>query len=207
MIDLFAVQAGDALRCESLPDGPGVLRQLGSVFTRQHFCVLFHQVKPVAAPGDISVNLPVARHVDGDRNAGAKTGNVFDRDFAGWMQRGGDDSDGGFNAMDARADSAEMREGDDEPDGSMAAHADIADVVEEDHTGGAGGIDGIAEERADDYVRTARLIDDRCAEIIMQTLEAISAIGERPTAEIGSTIDDEAGRLSGGVRVEDGNAA
>jgi hypothetical protein len=123
------------------------------------------------------------------------------------MQRCDDDSDRGLNAMDAGADSAEMRERGDEADRSVTAHADVADVVEENHSGGTGRIDRIAKQRADDYVRASRFVDDCCAEIIMQTLKAVSAIGERATAEIGSAADDETGGLSGSVRVEDGNAA
>src|SRR5271166_5431308 len=99
--------------------------------------MLFHQVKPVAAPGDIPVDLPVTWHVDWHGNAGAKARHVFNGDFARWMQRGGDDSDGGFNAMDTGADSAEMRERGNEADGSVTAHADVSDVIEEDDASGA----------------------------------------------------------------------
>ena len=68
------------------------------------------------------------------------------------MQRGRDDANRGFYAMDAGADFAEMRERGDEPDGAVAAHAEISDVVEEDDARGAASVDWFAEEGADDDI-------------------------------------------------------
>ena len=55
---------------------------------------------------------------------------------------------------------------DDEPDGAVAAHAEIADVVEEDHAGRARRVVRLAQQRADHHVRAARLVDDARAEVV-----------------------------------------
>jgi hypothetical protein len=58
------------------------------------------------------------------------------------------------------ADATQVREGRDDADRAMAAHPDVADVVEEDHAGGARGIRRLDQQRADDHVRAARLVHD-----------------------------------------------
>ena len=118
-----------------------------------------------------------------------------------------DDSDRCFNAMDSGADSAQACERGDEPDSAVAAHSNVSDIIEEDHASGAGFVDRLTEKRADDDVGTSWLIDDGCPEVIMQTQKAVLAIGQWASAEVGSSVDDEPRRLSGGVRVEDRNAA
>jgi hypothetical protein len=89
----------------------------------------------------------------------------------------------------------------------MAAHANVSDIVEEDHAGRTGFVDRLAEKCADYDIGASRLVDDGCPEGIMQTQKAVLAIGQRASAKVGPAVDDEPGRLSGGVRVEDRNAA
>ncbi len=80
---------------------------------------------------------------------------------------------------------AEMGERRDEADGAVAAHAEVSDVVEEDHAGGAARIDGLAEQGADDEIGTARLVDHGGAELIEIATEALAPLGHRAGAEIG----------------------
>ena len=68
---------------------------------------------------------------------------------------------------------------DSQADGAVAAHAEHADVVEEDHARGASGIGGFAEQGADQHVRAARLVDHADAEGIVLVAENASAIGQR----------------------------
>ena len=58
------------------------------------------------------------------------------------MQCGGHDADGGFDAMIAGLNLAKVRQRDDQADRAMAAHAKVADVVEEDHAGDTGFVSG-----------------------------------------------------------------
>ena len=77
-------------------------------------------------------------------------------------------------------DAAEVRERDDDADGAVAAHAEVADVVEEDDAGGAGRIGRLAEQRADDDVGAARLVDDGGAEAV----EAVAEDRARRSASV-----------------------
>ncbi len=108
--------------------------------------------------------------------------------------------------MRAGRDFSQMGQRDDEADGAVAAHAQVADVIEEDDTGGAGLIDRFAEQRAYDDIRSARLVDDGGTEAVVEALKAFQPLGEGAVAEVGAAGDDEARRLSGGVGVEDGDA-
>ena len=62
------------------------------------------------------------------------------------------------------------------------------------------------EQRADDDVRAARLVDDRRAEPVELASEPLAALRERAAAEIGAAGDDHAGRLAAGVRIDDFDA-
>jgi len=55
----------------------------------------------------------------------------------------------------------------------MSAHSEVADIVEEDYACGGVWIDGFAEERADDNLRSSRFADDSAAEVIEFALEAL----------------------------------
>jgi hypothetical protein len=89
----------------------------------------------------------------------------------------------------------------------VAAHAEISDVVEENDTCGGALVEGLAEERADNYVRPSRLVDDGSAEVVVKAAEAIAPVRERTFTQIGSTADYEARGLSSGVRVDGGDSA
>ncbi len=98
----------------------------------------------------------------------------------------------------------EMRQRRDHADRAVAAHPDVADVVEEDHAGGTGAVLRLDEQRADDHVRAARLVDDGGAVAVELAPEAFAARGKRPRAEVGAAGDDYPGRLAAGVRIDDG---
>ena len=89
----------------------------------------------------------------------------------------------------AGLDASEMRERSHEADGAVPAHAEIADVVEENHAGLAGRIRRIAEQRADDGVRSARLVDDRGAEAIEVLRKRARRSGMLPTPRSGPPLN------------------
>jgi hypothetical protein len=76
-------------------------------------------------------------------------------------------------------------EGDDEADGAVATHAEVADVIEEDDAGGAGGVDGCAEQGADEDVGAAGLVDDGGAEPIVRFAKRSQTFGHGAGAEVG----------------------
>ena len=62
--------------------------------------------------------------------------------------------------MRSGGDAAHVLERFDQADRAVAAHAEVADVVEKDHSGSGSRIDRFAEQRADDRVVAARFADD-----------------------------------------------
>jgi hypothetical protein len=61
----------------------------------------------------------------------------------------------------------------------VAAHAEVADVVEEDDAGCAGWVGGRAEQRADEDVGAAGLVDQGGAEMVVMLAEEIAAFRKR----------------------------
>jgi hypothetical protein len=97
---------------------------------------------------------------------------------------------------------AEVRERDNNTDRSVSAHAESADVVEEDDPRRARRIVRRNEQRADEDVRPARLIDHRGAVPIERLLlESRPPLGQRSAAEVRPTLADDARRLALGVRI------
>ena len=105
--------------------------------------------------------------------------------------------------MRPRADAALMPECDDDADHAMPAHAEIADVVEEDDAGRAARIDRRTQQRPDHHIRPARFIDDGGAITIEVGTKALAPLGEGAAAEVRSAGDDDARRLAAGVGVDD----
>ena len=100
------------------------------------------------------------------------------------------------------ADPAQVGQRHGDADRAVAAHAEVADVVEEDDAGGGGRIDRLEDQGADHHVRAARLVDDGRAERVVTVAEDREAIGHRAVAELGPARDHHAGRLAAGVRVD-----
>ncbi len=121
------------------------------------------------------------------------------------MQGGGDDADGGFDFVRARREAAGMSEGDHQTDGAVAAHAEHTDIVEKDHTRGAGRILRLDKQGADDHIGAARFIDNGGAVVIVVALKQGAAGGEGAATEVGTTLHDDARGLATGMRIDDLN--
>ena len=123
------------------------------------------------------------------------------------MQSSRDDAYRRFDPMVAGTDPASMGKRSDDTDGAVAAHPEVSDVVEEDNSGGAAFVEGLTEERTDDHVGSARLIDNGSAEIIVSAAKALSPLGESAVSEIRSPAENETRGLAGRVRVDNRDAA
>src|SRR5688572_17152405 len=115
------------------------------------------------------------------------------------MKCGSDHTNRGFDAMFTGLDSSHVCKRDDEANRSVAAHTEVAHVVEEDEAALTGFILGFHQQRADNDVRPARLVDDSRAEWVKITLKNFATIVERSGAEIRSAGDDDTRRLAAGV--------
>ena len=108
--------------------------------------------------------------------------------------------------MVSRLNPSEMSESADDADQPVAAHAEIAHVVEEDHAGRRCWISRFAEQSADEHVRSARLIDHGAAKLVMPFAKNGHSVSHRAAAQIGTAIDDNPRRLADRVRVDDVNS-
>jgi hypothetical protein len=98
------------------------------------------------------------------------------------MQDGADSSDGSFNAVLPGPDAIHMCQGGNQPDGAVPAHPEVADIIEEDHTGCARRIRWPAQESANDYLGAPRLIDDGRPKCVVLSAKAFEALRQRATA-------------------------
>ncbi len=132
----------------------------------------------------------------------AVAGDVFHRDLAVGGQRSGDDTDRRFDPVRSRADPSEPGEGRDQTDRAVAAHPEVGDVVEEDDPGDAAGIGRRTEQRSHHRIRSAGLVDRGGPVPVELAAEAFSTLAQRTRSEIRAPFDDHAGRLSGGVGID-----
>ena len=165
-----------------------------------------HQEKPVASPSHVTTDLAVAGHLHRHVCSQAIAGNVVDRDFTVGMEDGADGSHRSLDAVLSGLNPLHKGERRHQTDGSVPAHAEIADVVKEDHGGGAGGIHGIAQQRADHNIRPSRLVDDGRSKIVVLTAKALQSLDERSLPEIGTSAHHQARGLAAGVRIDYANS-
>ena len=100
-----------------------------------------------------------------------------------------------------------MRKRHGEADRSVPAHAEIARIVEEYDAGGACRVVRLAKERADHCLVTMGLGHCEAAELIEFASEALAPLGQRAVAERRAALDDHAGRLALGMRVDNPHGA
>src|ERR1700722_4925797 len=122
--------------------------------------MLGYQKKPVATPGDITRHPPDAGHRHCDVRCAAEACHVANLDLAVGVQTCLYRTARSINFYTPRRNGAVVRKRGDEPDRAVPTHAEITDVVEEYDADLAIGAMRLAEERANECVRAARLIDD-----------------------------------------------
>ena len=96
-----------------------------------------------------------------------------------------------------------MRECDNQTDGTVAAHAQKADVVEKDRSGNACFVGRFAQEGADQHVGAARFVDRRRTETVMLIPEEFELFGDRSISEIRRAADDNARGFAASVGIND----
>src|SRR5437660_10726893 len=86
--------------------------------------------------------------------------------------------------VDSRSDAAHIGEGHDQANGSVSAHAQIADIIEEDNYGDRDRIGGFAQQRPNHHACPARLIDNRRPKQVKLDPKAFQALAETTPSEI-----------------------
>ena len=108
--------------------------------------------------------------------------------------------------MSSRLNSASVPQRDGHADRPMAAHSQIAHVVEEDQSGSTIQIRRFAQERADDHVRSAGFADHGLTESVVILAKPIAFLSDWPASKIGKAGNDETRRLAPRVGIDDLNA-
>src|ERR1019366_8836522 len=202
VIDHAAIVAGDAVGLEALADAPRKIGEFIDAFECDLLSVAAAQEEPVAGPGDVSVDPADARRLHRDVRGAAVAGDVAQGHSAIGVQVRVDVAHHGLQAdAGAALDAAHVFQGGQQADGAVAAHAQVADVVEEDHAGVVGGAGRLAQQRAHDGVVAARLIHGGRAEAVEPGAEAGQALGDGAVAQVGAARDDDARGFSAGVRI------
>lgn len=138
VINECTVFTGDLLIFESLSNSPAEMSQ-GLDVPRVNFRpVTGDEKEPIAAPGDLSGDLPIVGDIDLNLIGKSIGRDVFHRDFSGVGKGGGDNSHGGFYAMIPRSDPFQVCQGLHDSDCSVKASVEVGDVVEKDDPGDAG---------------------------------------------------------------------
>ena len=114
-------------------------------------------------------------------------------------KRGRDHADGGLDPMVARLDASQISQRDHQADGAVPAHAEVADIVEEDDARGASWVGRFAQQRAHRHVGTARLVDHRRAIHVEVASKPLPLLGQRSRAQRRAASDDHSRRLAGRV--------
>src|SRR6185503_14205678 len=200
---LHVIDVGKSLRVHRLADAPAGVGQRLHVFDFENLAVVLDEEKQVAAPRNIAGDAAEARHLDAHAFLPPPARHVLDRDLPVSIEKCGHDANRRVDAVLARLDASHVRERDHQADGAVAAHADHADVVEVDDAGGAGLVCRLDEQRTDDHVRAARLVDARRAVAVELPREALAPLGQAAAAEVRHAVDHHAGGLAAGMRVDD----
>src|SRR5690606_24272663 len=124
-----------------------------------------------AAPGDVALDLPDAGHLHFGIGNEAIALDVVDGYLAVDMQGDTHYTDRCLDQVLTRLNAALMRQRPGQADGAVATHAQIADIVEEDHARAATRIGGFQQQRTDHRVRSARLAGDGAAPMIVAVAE------------------------------------
>ncbi|MCY1442721.1 hypothetical protein D9M71_591020 [compost metagenome] len=203
MVDGRAVFAGDALGFEGLEHGPGVVGERLTVVQFDALAVFGDQEEPVAAPGDVAVHHAMAGHVHRHLLAVAVRRHVADGDGAVFMQGGTDLADRGVDLVHARCDQAQVLQRGDQADGAVAAHVQVAGVVEEDHAAGGVRRHRLAVEGAHQYVVAARFQQAGTAPVVMPLAQGVALLGHGAAGQLGKALHHQASGFAAGVGVDD----
>jgi hypothetical protein len=176
--------------------------QPGHIVQFNLFSVIAGDEKPVATPGDVALHQN-SIHLYPDVLCFYIALDVLDGDSVSILHRDLHHAYGCLDAMLANGDLAEVEESDGDAHHSVAAHAEVADVVEEDDAGGASFIVRLEQYRPDHYFRAARLVNQGGAHPVVLLAKGREFVSDAAAAQVGSPADDDARWLTRGVRLDD----
>src|SRR5579864_8987330 len=119
-----------------------------------------YQKEPIPSPSHVAVDIPIIRNCYLHVRRTAVTGDIIYRDFATLVQYRRHYTDRRLDLMGAGSNPVHIRQRCDQPDSSMSAHAEVADIIKKDDAGGAFRVGRFAEQSTDDHVGSSWLIHD-----------------------------------------------
>ena len=152
VVDLAAVAPRDALGRERSAKGAREFGEWGNVLEIERPVVRIHEEEPVAAPRDVALRAPVPADVDVDALAVAVRHDVLDRYASLRAERAGHRADGCVEAVRPFGNAPQVLKGRDDSDGAVAAHAEVAGVVEVDDRGDGARFHRRHQDAAHDHV-------------------------------------------------------
>ena len=123
---------------------------------------MFDKEKPISTPCDVSDDNSAFGYIDLYFCRISICRNIFNRDVIRRVEVDFDFADGGLQEVNTCPNSTHIGQSGRNTDGTVAAHAEISNVVEEDGGSNTVGRIGLQQPCADDHIRAARLTQN-CA--------------------------------------------
>jgi cell division septum initiation protein DivIVA len=184
----------------------GCREELGAIRQLQIEGMVADQKEPVATPGDVAAESADPGNIYWNRRTITVAQHIPHSDGAIRSELYLDLSDRRFDAVPALTYPAEVSQRANDADGAVAAHTEVADVIEEDHARGARWVHRLAQQSADNNLRSARLCSYSQTKTIMIGAEDFHAFGQAAHAQIRATLYNYAGGLAHSVRVQNPHA-
>jgi hypothetical protein len=135
-----------------------------------------------------------------------KARDVANRNLACVVQFRADYAYGRFDPNPTGPNAVQMSKRREKPDGAMAAHAEISDVIEEDNPCIGGRISRWTQQRSHDCVRTARFVDNSGSNMVKVLAKPNKPLTDAAGSQIGAATEHDPGGFTAGMRVYDLNA-
>ncbi|MNE57122.1 hypothetical protein D3C80_1520710 [compost metagenome] len=112
----------------------------------------------------------------------------------------------GLDAMHTGADPAQVCQRGHQANGAVAAHSQVAGVVEENHPGTGTRVHRLAQQCAHQYVAAPWFQHAGGAPLIVVLGQSLATFGHTAAAQVRETGGHQAGGFAAGVGVDHGNA-
>src|SRR5581483_11790587 len=219
VVDRGAMLARDALGVQGIHDRDGDARQLALPRHRQWLIGQVRDEEPVSAIGNVADHATKSRHINRDVTGMTTRDHVSNRDrsfgttgHAGWNRSGGSGRRRSGHGSNRRVQSyragtktAEILERAHDTDGPVTTHAEVSDIVKENHARGRLSRDRWRQVRAHERIVPARLADDRAPEMIMELPHGVAAIRHGIAQRLRPALEHHASRLALRMRVDHAN--
>src|SRR5215813_12282127 len=100
------------------------------------------------------------------------------------MKLSSDGADRCFNAVNPRTDQIQVGKRNDQANRSMAAHPQIAHIIEKDHSCCTRRITRLTKQCADHDIRSSGFVDDRRTKAVMHGAELLEPLGQWASPQV-----------------------